>query len=38
MAQIGREGISSAALELLQDLANAIQEIEDDKGSIGLKY
>ena len=38
MTQIGREGISSAALELLQDLANAIQEIEDDKGSIGLKY
>jgi hypothetical protein len=38
MAQIGREGISSVALELLQDLANVIQEIENDKGSIGLKY
>src|SRR5262245_54138298 len=38
IVQIGREGISSTAIELLQDLANALKEVEDDKGSIALKY
>ena len=36
MAQIGRD-ISSTALDLLQDLANVLQENKkDDKGPIGL--
>lgn len=38
MAQIGREGITSAALVQLQDLANALKEIEDSQGSVVLKY
>jgi hypothetical protein len=38
MAQLGREGIPSAALDLLQDLANALSEVENDRGSPALKY
>jgi hypothetical protein len=38
MAQLGREGITSAALDHLQDLANALKEVEDDRGSVTLKY
>jgi len=38
MAQIGREGITSAALDKLQDLANALKEVEASQGSVTLKY
>jgi hypothetical protein len=38
MAEIGREGISSSSLDVLRDLAGALKEVEEDKGSIGLKY
>lgn len=38
MARIGREGILSPALDSLQDLANALTEVEDDRGSTALKY
>lgn len=38
MAQIGLEGITSPALENLQDLANTLKEVEDSLGSVTLKY
>lgn len=38
MEQIGREGITSAILDQLQDLANAVKEVEDSHGSVTLKY
>jgi len=38
MAQIGRQDITSPALGKLQDLANAIKEVEDSQGSVALKY
>ena len=38
MAQLRRDGITSAALVQLQDLTNALKEIEDSQGSVALKY
>ena len=38
MVQLSREGIASTAADLLQDLANALSEVENDKGSTALKY
>ncbi len=38
MAQFGRDGATSAALVKLRDLANALKEVEDNQGSVVLKY
>jgi hypothetical protein len=38
MARLGSEGIASAALDQLQDLANALKKAENDRESISHKY
>jgi hypothetical protein len=38
MAQIGRGRITSSALVQLQDLASTLKEVEEDQGSVTLKY
>jgi hypothetical protein len=38
MVIIGREGVASAALDQLRDFANVLEEVEDDRGSVTLKY